>query len=321
MAATARHDEADATLREAINKFPTNSHVFAEYGRVAARREDWPEALRRWTEGQRRFPDDREFDQRIFDARLHLTESDEAADDGDPMAAETHAADDPRDAMRTLLMQFESLGGRGLGCEFGMFQREFGAEPLGLLRWADMPFEGVAFALENRFEGVGTPELTELFVNRENARPEWCTTDTRGFMFMRAFVYEDEVPRERMWKQVLRRLVFLKDKLISDLEAGEKIFVYRLTDRDLEPAEIDRLRRAVRSYGDNMLLYVRYADAAHPNGTVEIAGEGLMIGYIDRFKMARDGQLSATPPSASWMTICRNAYDLWQKQVMPRAAA
>jgi len=202
----------------------------------------------------------------------------------------------------------KAWGGRGLGCEFGMFQREFGAEPLGLLRWADMPYEGLIFVLENRFEGVGAPENTEVFVNRENTRPEYCTRDRRDFMFMRAFVYEDEMPHERMQKQALRRIGFLKDKLIADLESGSKVFVYRLTDRNLTEAELARLHRAVRSYGENTLLYVRYADASHPNGTVEGAAPGLMVGYIDRFKMGPDGELSASPPSASWLAICKTAY-------------
>lgn len=315
LSANDRHDEADAVLGEALARFANVSSVFLEHGRIAARREDWPAALARWNEGKRRFPDEREFDHRIFEARLHLTEADGRTDFAMDAGTQVSAFTDPREAMRSLIMDFESLGGRGLGCEFGMFQREFGAEPLGLLRWADMPFDGLIFALENRFEGVGTPENTELFVSRDGARPEWCTTDTRGFMFMRAFVYEDEMPRERMWTQVLRRLVFLKDKLIADLEAGEKIFVYRLTDRNLEPDEVERLHRAVRSYGDNMLLYVRYEDAGHPNGRVELSALGLMIGYTDRFKMSPDGKLSATPPSASWTAICRNAHAIWRERV------
>jgi tetratricopeptide (TPR) repeat protein len=239
----------------------------------------------------------------------------------EPAATAASESQDPRAAMREIVMQFESLGGTSLGCEFGMFQREFGAEPLGLLRWADMPYDGLILALENRFEGVGSPENTELFVNRENARPEYCTRDLRGFMFMRAFIYEDEMPFERMWKQALRRLGFLRDKLIGDLESGSKIFTYRLTKRNLDPAELARLHAAVRSYGDNMLFYVRYEDAEHPNGTVELAAPGLMIGYIDRFKITPDGQLSANPPSASWMALCTRAQALWRDRSAAAAAA
>jgi tetratricopeptide (TPR) repeat protein len=312
-----RHADGEQALREAMERFPANSAVFAEFARIAVRQEEWAEALARWREAQKRFPDEQEFAHRIFETELRLAESrpEQPADaENDTLAgtAERAAEADRRAATRDLLMQFESLGGRGLGCEFGMFQREFGAEPLGLLRWADMPYDGIVFALESRFDGVGAPEHTELFVERQTSRPEYCTRDKRGFMFMRSFVYEDEMPFERMWKQALRRLIFLKHKLIADLEAGDKIFIYRLTDRNLEPGELERLHRAVRSYGDNMLLYVRYEDAAHPNGTVEFAAPGLIIGYIDRFKMAPDGQLSASPPSASWLEICRNAYALFE---------
>jgi hypothetical protein len=310
-----RHDAAEQLLSEAIERFPHNPVVFNEHAQLAARQNRWEEALARWSEAQRRFPDQRDIEHRIYEARLRLAERDghehSAEEEGDrpeTAAAETGASEtDPRAATRELVMQFESLGGTGLGCEFGMFQREFGAEPLGLLRWADMPYDGLIFCLESRFDGVGSEQHTELFINRENSRPEYCTRDRRGFMFMRAFVYEDEMPFDRMWQQVLRRIGYLKDKLIRDLEDGSKIFLYRITTRNLTPEEISRLHAAVRSYGDNTLLYVRYADAAHPTGTVELAAPGLMIGYMDRFKLMPDGQLYASPPSMSWLEICKNA--------------
>ena len=306
-----RDAEAEEVLVTAKERFPANPAVFAGFAQLAVRREDWVEALARWSDAQQRFPDEQQFAHRIFEARLQSAEA-QSAEASDNPVGEPQPGADPREATRELVMQFESLGGTGLGCEFGMFQREFGAEPLGLLRWADMPYDGLIFALESRFDGVGAPEHTEVFVNRENSRPEYCTRDRRGFMYMRAFVYEDEMPYERMSKQALRRLTFLKDKLIADLEAGGKIFVYRLTARNLSAAELARLHTAVRGYGDNMLLYVSYEESEHPNGTVELAAPGLMIGYTDRFKMTADGQLSASPPSASWLAICRNAHALFR---------
>jgi tetratricopeptide (TPR) repeat protein len=315
-----RHDDADHVLRETIERFPTTPAAFNEFGWIAARREDWATALTRWTEAQQRFPDVQDFAHRIFEARLRLADSEQPTQSSAEAAAAPLNEADPRDAMREMVTQFESLGGTGLGCEFGMFQREFGAEPLGLLRWADMPYDGVISVLENRFEGVGSEEHTELLINRENARPEYCTRDRRGFMYMRAFIYEDEMSYERMWKQALRRLRYLKDKLIGDLESGSKIFTYRMTTRNLDADELARLHAAVRSYGDNMLIYVRLEDAEHPNGTVEIAAPGLMIGYMDRFKMSPDGQLSASPPSASWMTICTRAHALWQGHLATAAS-
>jgi tetratricopeptide (TPR) repeat protein len=268
-----RDAEAEAALSMAKERFPANPAVFAEFAQLAVRREDWVEVLARWSDAQQRFPDEQQFAHRIFEARLQSAEA-QSSEASDKPVDEPQPGADPREATRELVMQFESLGGTGLGCAFGMFQREFGAEPLGLLRWADMPYDGLIFALESRFDGVGAPEHTEVFVNRDNSRPEYCTRDRRGFMYMRAFVYEDEMPYERMSKQALRRLTFLKDKLIADLEAGGKIFVYRLTTRNLSAAESARLHAAVRSYGDNMLTYVRYEDSEHPNGTVELAAPG-----------------------------------------------
>jgi predicted Zn-dependent protease len=311
MAATGRAAEAEAALREAIARFPGAAAAHTAYAEMAMQRQDWPEALARWTAARARFPDDNSFAQRIFDVQLNMvgeTADEETAATDAPAAADgADLGGDSGAELRELVMRFESLGGRELGCEFGMFQREFGAEPLGLLRWADMPLDGLLKALESRFEGVGLPENTEVFVSREHARGEYCTRDLRGYMFMRAFVYEDEMPMERMQKQALRRLVYLKDKLIEDLETGSKIFVWRCTERDIDDAELARLHAAMRAYGDNTLFYVRRADAVHPNGTVELVKPGLMVGYIDRFKISPEGVLSSAPPSASWLALCRAA--------------
>jgi tetratricopeptide (TPR) repeat protein len=306
VAADGRAAEAEALLEQARDRFPHVPAAYIAYAEIATQREDWPEALARWTAGQRRFPDDNAFAQRAFDVRLLMTGGEAAADTAALDGADD-AGSDPRAELRELVMRFESLGGRGIGCEFGMFQREFGAEPLGLLRWADMPYEGIIQVLESRFEGVGDPANTEVFVNEENERREYCTRDLRGFMFMRAFVYADEMPMERMRKQAFRRLAFLKDKLIADLQAGGKIFIWRTTERNLSDPEIARLHAAVRAYGDNVLLYVRLQDETHLNGLVEQVAPGLLIGYIDRFKLSPDGVLSSSPASASWLGICRAA--------------
>lgn len=299
--------EADDTLREATKRFPAVPAGFIAYAECAMKQQNWQLAISRLAEGQRHFPDDKSFAHRIFDARMQLVEA--GTQQAEP-TSDGSSGDDPRAALRDFVMQFESLGGRGLGCEFGMFQREFGAEPLGLLRWADMTYDAIVHVLETRFDGVGDPNNTDVFVNRENSRPEYCSVDARGFMFMRAFVYEDEMPLERIRRQILQRLKYLKQKLMDDLQTGGKIFVWRCTERNLTDNEIRRLHAAVRSYGDNILLYARLADAQHPNGTVEVRAPGLMVGYMDQFKMAPDGKLRATPPTASWLKLCQTAFTL-----------
>jgi hypothetical protein len=313
---------AEAALRETMQRFPGSPAPLAEFAEVAVRRQDWAEAARRWAEAEARFPKDKTYSRREYEARMRMTEDDPTADPAATAvtaAMEANFAPAPKpDAgsvnrqVRDLILQFESLGGLQMGCEFGIFQRDCGAEPLGLLRWANMPYEGIVRVLESRFAGVGTEENTVLFTTAVGGgRPEYCTRDRRGMMFMRAFIYEGEVPFDKLYASSCRRLQFLARKLIEDLEQGSKIFVYRLSERDLSEAELDRLHTAMRSYGDNTLLYVRREDAEHVNGTVELVKPGLMVGYIDRFKVAPSGEISAAPPTASWLKICQNAWELW----------
>jgi tetratricopeptide (TPR) repeat protein len=313
LAGEGRFSKAEAMLRETMERFPTHPAPFSEYAEFATRQEKWAEALARWTVARDRFPQEQQFAHRAYEARMRVTDEDPAAAVASVMPAPMPDPDSADQNVRDLVMHFESLGGRGLGCEFGIFQRDCGAEPLGLLRWADMPYDGLLFTLRNRFEGVGSAEHTELFVSKETGgRGEYCTRDRRDMMFMRTFVYEDQAPFEKIQISAFKRLRFLNRKLIGDLEEGSKIFVFRLTDRNLTAKEIADLHAAMRAYGNNTMLYVRYEDEAHPNGTVEEVGPGLMVGYMDRFKLSRTDQLSSAPPTASWLTICRNAYALWR---------
>ncbi|MGD0109579.1 MAG: hypothetical protein ABSC06_36960, partial [Rhodopila sp.] len=311
LAASGCFAEAETLLRETMARLPSQSAPFGEFAELATRQERWTEALERWTEAQQRFPQEQSYAHRAYEARMRLADSDPQAAIAQLAAAPMPDPEKTDHKVRDLAMRFESLGGRGLGCEFGIFQRDCGAEPLGLLRWADMPHDMLLFALRNRFEGVGSAEHTELFISAgSGGRGEYCTKDRRGMMFMRTFVYEDQAPFEKIQISTFNRLRFLTRKLIDDLEEGSKIFIFRLTDRDLSTQEIDDLHAAMRAYGNNTLLYVRYEDDEHLNGTVEAVKPGLLLGYMDRFKMSRTNQLWSAPPTASWLTLCRNAYAL-----------
>jgi tetratricopeptide (TPR) repeat protein len=310
---------AESVLHETIARFPGASAPLAEFAEVAVRQQDWPEAARRWADAEARFPREKIFSDRLHEAQGHVMGGDPTAEPAaeSPMDHPLAPAPKPEAGAMDrqvcdLLLQFESLGGQKLGCEFGIFQRDCGAEPLGLLRWADMPYEGLVAALESRFDGVGSEENTELFLSDiSGGRGEYCIRDRRGMMLMRTFIYEDEVSFEKMYAASCRRMQFLARKLVEDLEQGNKIFVYRLTDRNLSEAELDRLHAAMRAYGDNTLLYVRYEDADHPNGTVELGKPGLLIGCIDRFKMSPTDEIAEVPPRESWLGICENAWHLW----------
>ena len=307
-------DEAEQSLRDTMSRHPGEPGAHIQYGAVAARRNDWPEAIRRWEQGAQRFPHRRDFQVRIFEANLRLTEAEPGAEN--PAAAPAPAPQ-ATEALsdRALMMQFESLGGSGHGCEFGLAQRNYGAEPLGLLRWSDLgdDCEGLIRALECQLDGIGEPEHTVLELIPSNGRNEYWTKDRRYWMVMRGFVFEDEIEYDKMFVQACRRLRFLREELIEDLAAGDKIFVYRNMWRDLTDDELGRLRAAMQDFGPNWLLYIRFADELHPFPSVEIREPGLMVGYIDHFGSSpTDLPLGNAAPS--FLALCRLAHALWMQQ-------
>jgi hypothetical protein len=147
-------------------------------------------------------------------------------------------------------------------------------------------------------------------VPASSGRPEYWTTDKRYHMAMRTFVHTDEVPFDRMTRQVTKRLGYLRRKLIDDLRDGSKIFVYKNMKRNLTEAELDRLHRAVRAYGKNVLLYIRYEDPEHPNQTVHIDRPGLLVGYIDHFSHTPDTDQYIGAANDSLLAICQHACTL-----------
>jgi tetratricopeptide (TPR) repeat protein len=168
---------------------------------------------------------------------------------------------------KDLMMSFESLGGRAEGCEFGGVQRQYGAEPLGLLRWSDMGPDDLIAALEQSFEGVGDPANTVLTAPW-SAGADWVTEDTRFGMKMHTFLFDKDTAenRDRIFRTLCRRLRFLKRKLLEDLAVGDKIFVYKISYDILDRNALDRLHRALRKNGPSTLLYVRRSDEDHPAG-------------------------------------------------------
>jgi tetratricopeptide (TPR) repeat protein len=206
--------------------------------------------------------------------------------------------------LRELALKFESLGGSGRGSEFAIFQQHLGAEPGGLLAWMDLGHDLLIAALESRFDGVGLDENTIVFAPDHS--DEWWTKDKRFWMARRSFVKTDAFSVDQARLEICHRLQTLREKLIADLEAGEKVFVFRNMHRNLTDAEIDRLHAAVRAYGDSTLFYVRYADADHPAGTVEAAAAGLRIGFIDHFAFSPDNH-PAGPAEEGWFTLCERA--------------
>jgi predicted Zn-dependent protease len=308
-------EAAEAVLRAAMSKLPGVQPLPVAYATIAGKHHDWQAAVQRWTDVVRQFPNDEAIARGLFEARLALvgseTPSEPAADEVSDLHYQAGAGEPP--TVVELAMHFESLGGGdGQGCEFGMFQRALGAEPLGLLRWTSLEPAEVVAALRARFEGVGDPEQTVIDKLTWPDHEEYVTSDVKYGMHMHSFIKTSTMTEQQAAQMLGRRLKFLTREFIEDVTAGDKIFVYRKVTRDLEASEIDEMHAAMRSYGNNMMLYVRYEDGTHPNGTVSLVRPGLMIGYIDRFAFSRDMQRTGAA-NESWLRICQNAYRLWQE--------
>ncbi len=297
-----RFAEAEAVLREASceSDEPDAITLHTYPATLAWKRGDWAGAVARWAEARRRFPEDESLPARHQEALLRLAEH-------DPKAYQQRCArpvalypDDPGEA---LALRFESLGGTGPdgGCEFGCFQRSFGAEPLALFRWAAVPASSLIACLDARFARIGDMDAITI----EPHEGQWEITDTIYGTKMHSFVSSIDVSAERMQTLAGKRMRYLREKLIGDLTAPEKIFVLKAGWSPPTDEEIAALGRGVRSYGPGELLCVCPADEAHPEGVVRSAGAGVFIGYMD-FSAASD--VAARRPA--WEKMCRTIVSL-----------
>ncbi|HTW71348.1 MAG TPA: hypothetical protein VME47_15790 [Acetobacteraceae bacterium] len=211
-----------------------------------------------------------------------------------------------------LVMQFESLGEN---CEFGLLQRRCDAEPLGLLRFSSTFIRDLVRGLDAGFEGIGTPEDIEPRLEGMGNEKEYMIADRRYGLLYHTFVLEHQRSAWLLKEQESTRLKFLHRKFMEELEAHEKIFVYKQNDQ-VSREEVRALFLALNRFGPNTLLWVLPAESPAQVGTVEVLENGWFRGYVDRFAPAdnaHDLSLNA------WLRVCLNAYRLMQIQ-KPAAA-
>ena len=196
-----------------------------------------------------------------------------------------------------LVLQFESVGDN---CELGLVQRRAGAEPLGLLRFAGAPLRNLVRGLNARFMGIADPD--HIRINEENG--EYMVKLTKYDFTYHAHVQISEMNPAALHQQQQRTVGFLAKKLINDLENPSKILVFRQNEQLFANDLVD-LRIALAAYGPSILLWVQEACPGHPPGSVAVADERMMVGYVRRLA-ARD-----TVPDLdmeSWMQVLRQAY-------------
>jgi tetratricopeptide (TPR) repeat protein len=300
-------EAADRILTDLQGRFPEDAATAIAFARMAVERGDWAAAEQRWRDVHRTHSANRAFAVAANESAMKalLNEQADLARilsqlAGTNLTQVTMAASAsgtaPPLSPRELFMQFESLG---YNCEFGIVQRQFGAEPLSLLRWTATDPDMLATALNNQLDGVGLPENTRIVLDSD-----YRTKDTRYFMLMHTFITPSQATPEELLPKFCKRLQYLRLKLLDDLRAADKIFLYKAI-VPITDAEIMPLWKAVRAYGPNTLVVARIANAQHPAGSVRIIEPGLIVGYFDR--------TSTTDPSFDiWLKICTQSHTIWQ---------
>lgn len=248
-----------------------------------------------------------------------LTERTSQADPAEREAAEREEAgredgagrgvvvDPPQDgdglAMHRLVLDFESLGP---GCALGLVQRHYGAEPLGLFRFAATPTGGLLAALEGDFHAASFDGRAALVLDAQTR--EYALVDrVHGFAWHTG-QHDGQVEAGALERQELARLPYLVRRFYATLAGGRKILVLCDEDEPADPALVERLLAALRRHGDATLLWVGAAADGRAAGEVEWLGDGLMRGWVDRLASGRE----AIASMAAWGAVCREAHRMWQ---------
>ena len=219
-----------------------------------------------------------------------------------------------RPDLRALVEKFESIG---VSCELGLVQRHCGLDRPGLLRFALSPFDGLVAALDANFAGMADQTGGEFF---ESGNGEWLNAfpayGIERHTRLSAKLYSEAEARQRM----RRHVGFLVQKLICDIEHGEKILVYRAdrADRAGNAGRARVLLDALSAYGPAKLLWVELAERPAQVSGVEWTIPGrLMTGYLDRFAPHR---FAAGLPFDGWLAMLGAAFSLDRNQ-SPRPVA
>jgi len=206
----------------------------------------------------------------------------------------------------------EHFVGLGENCDFGVAQRAIGIEPFGLFRFGSCTATDLVEMLRTRFQRLAEPG--DLWLEEQPPPGEYWIKSRHCSFSAHTDRYSSRDDPKVVIAAHIEKTVYLKAKLIRDLARAGKLFVFKsVTDISV----IREILVQLRTYGPNSLLWVSAADAAHPPGSVERLGDGLLRGFVSRF-----GTYYGAPslPVEDWVAVCANAYRLWRNADPPAAS-
>ncbi|HXM24757.1 MAG TPA: tetratricopeptide repeat protein [Chthoniobacterales bacterium] len=282
-------------LSEALLRFPGNLELEVQLALTLSERKEWISALSQWESLKRRYPNNSHVRWGIAQI-LHKALGDQAANIAAftiPSTILSAGVDESEHikSLSSLFKRFESLGDT---CEFGMIQRIFQADQVSLLRWSATSPGNLVKALNARLRGVGDPEHTIIAINGD----EYTTEDRRYLMHSHTFTSPAVEPMEFFAPEQCRRIQWLRSRLLDNLTAASKIFIYKYED-GLTESDMNSLYDALCQYCPQIaLLCVKIEEPGRPSGTVERLHAGLFVGYIDKFSTV-DISVNA------WIALCQ----------------
>lgn len=303
-----RFDEAQTQLEVALLSFSDSEAIATVFAELAIAREDYRAAVTRLDAALAINPAAEHLRDMRGMASWHSKHEEEAAARSNfivsieypiahpsqkPVAVER--IDDP--AIHRLVMQFDNLGEN---CEFGLVQRRFNAEPLGLLRWTHTRPETLIHLLESQFSGFGEEGNVEIL--RPDGREYYVRDSKFGIVFHTFITHYKEDESSLLAKQSAR-LRWLRDKMLADLATGGKIFVYKFQDRDCSSQSL-RLFQALSRYGTCRLLCASLASQNNLAGSVRMEGNGLFHSYLSRLNPGPPPDNRWEIPFDEWIAIC-----------------
>lgn len=286
-------EAAEALLDRATTTHPNRLDFWIHYAGVAEKLGRWPEAVSRWDRVLELNPDP--FLERLRGEALWRLEMQHMEASGTTEPSRPVPVDD--DSEKKLVVNFENLCGK---CQLGLVQRYYGAEPLGLFRFAAVTPEKILLQLADNFLSLGDPK--HLII--EETEFEYIVKDDRDLYWSHTFINKSENSPDQVLQKQIKRIQFLKRELIDDLVQCAKIFVCTDTESPISDDTLIAIRNAVVKYGDNTILGIRYAGGNNQKGSLIALNNRILIGYIGEPNELSNGIVFDYD---SWLSIMRRA--------------
>ncbi len=182
---------------------------------------------------------------------------------------------------KKIAYKFQSMG---QDCEFGLVQRQCGAEPLGLFRFSLTWQHALIQCLRSEFSELTDEQKLNVVTNPgEDYFSEYKSLDLVFHTFVPIAQNQDV---DGLRRKELTRVKMLVRLFREDLEDGDKVFVLSSKHLPLDEFEVLPVVSLMRRYNPRAaLLWVTVAGPAerHLVGQCEMIGKNLLKGYIDRF--------------------------------------